>query len=79
MAMHEGASYDDLVDIFECFENVLGRLRIYSMIPPTTVMSEIVIRIMLKVLSVLALATKQIDQGRFSMYVPAYNHLWLTL
>lgn len=79
MAMHERESYDALVDIFECIENVLGRLRIYTMIPPTTVMTEIVIKIMLKLLSVLALATKQINQGGFSMYATAYNHSCLTL
>jgi hypothetical protein len=37
-----------------------------------------VIRIMAELLSVLALATKQINQGRFSMSTIAYNHTWLT-
>jgi hypothetical protein len=30
-------------------------------------------------ITVLALATRQIKQGQFSMYIPAYNHSWLTL
>jgi hypothetical protein len=73
-----GASYDALVDIFECIENILRRLRIYAEIPPTPAMTEVVIKIMVELLSVLALATKQINQGRFSMPFLAFNPSWLT-
>ena len=65
------ASYDALVDIFECIENFLRRLRIYTEIPPSPAMTELVIKIMVELLSVLALATKQINRGRFSMPVLA--------
>ena len=71
-------SYDALVDIFECIENFLRRLRIYTEIPPTPAMTETVVKIIVELLSVLALATKQINRGRFSMSVLAYNHSWLT-
>jgi hypothetical protein len=73
-------SYDALVDIFECIENFLRRLRIYTEIEirPTPATTETVIKIMVELLSVLALATKQINQGRFSMPVLTYNHSWLT-
>ena len=71
------ASYDALVDIFECIENFLRRLGIYTDIPLPPAMTEMVIKIMVELLSVLALATKQINQGRFSMSVLAYNHSWL--
>ena len=37
-------------------------------IPPTTMMTDIIIRIMVEVLSVLALATKQVKQGRLSTF-----------
>ena len=77
--MREGASYDALVDIFECIENVLRRLKIFFEVSSVLMMDETVIKIMLKLLSVLALATKQINKGRFSMYIPAYNYSWLTL
>jgi hypothetical protein len=76
-AKHVRASYDALVDIFECIENFLRRLKIYSEIPPTPSMTEMVIKIMVELLSVLALATKQINQGRFSMSVLDYSHPWL--
>ena len=42
-------------------------------IPPTTTMSDIIVKIMVEVLSVLALATKQIKQGRFSKYAITYT------
>jgi hypothetical protein len=73
-----GADYDALVDIFECTGSFVRRLGIYTKIPPTTAMTEMVVKITVELLSVLALATKQINQGRFSMSVLAYNHSWLT-
>ena len=60
------ASYDALVDIFECIENFLRRLMIYTEIEPTPALTAVVVNIMVELLSVLALATAQIRQGRFS-------------
>jgi len=59
-------SYDALVDIFECIENFLSRLRIYTEIQPTPALTETVVKILVELLGVLALATKQINQGRLS-------------
>lgn len=59
-------SYDNLVDIFECIGNFLSRLKIYTEIQPTLAITEITIKIMVELLGVLALATKQINQGRLS-------------
>jgi len=59
-------SYNTLVDVFECIENFLGRLKIYNEIEPTSAMTEMIIKITVELLSVLALATKQINQGRLS-------------
>jgi hypothetical protein len=42
------------------------------MIPPTPTMTEIVVKIMVELLSVLALASKQIKEGRFSRCKVAY-------
>ena len=60
------SSYDALVDLFECLGNFLKRLRIYTDVPLTPGMMDIVANIMVELLSVFALATKQIKQGRFS-------------
>jgi len=59
-------SYDALVDIFECIENFARRLKIYTEIRPTAEMTEMIVKIMVELLVVLALATKQINQGRLS-------------
>jgi hypothetical protein len=62
------SSYDALVDLFECVGGFLKRLRIYTDFPLTPLMLEISVKIMVELLSVLALATKQIKQGRFSKW-----------
>ena len=62
------SSYDALVDLFDCVGNFLKRLRIYTnQLTPS--MMEISVKIMVELLSVLALATKQIKLGRFSKWV----------
>jgi len=59
-------SYDALLDLFESIENFLSRLDIYTKIPLTTAMKDVIVKILAEVLSTLALATKQVKQGRFS-------------
>ena len=65
-SMGISASYDALIDLFECVGSFLNRLRIYTEIPFSPLISGIIIKIMAEVLSVLSLATKQIKQGRLS-------------
>jgi hypothetical protein len=60
------ADLDDLVDLLESIEHFLKRLDIYTKVPPTPAMTEIVVKIIAELLSTLALATKQIRQGRSS-------------
>ena len=60
------ASYDALVDLFESIERFLCRLDIYTKVPLTEAMTHIIKKIMIEVLSTLALATKQVKQGRLS-------------
>ena len=62
------SSYDALLDLFDCLGSFLKRLEIYTTIPPTPIMTDIIVKIMVELLSVLALATKQIKQGRFSKF-----------
>ena len=57
-------SYDALVDLFESIESFLARLDIYTKVPLTAAMTDIVIKIMVETLNTLALATKQVKQGR---------------
>jgi hypothetical protein len=60
------SSYDALLELFECLGNFLKRLEIYTTIPPTPILTEVIVKIMVELLSVLALASKQIKEGRFS-------------
>jgi hypothetical protein len=70
------ASYDALVELFECLENFLTRLHIYTeMIPLPLVMADVLVKIIVEVLGVLSLATKQIKQGRFGKQFVAYKNL----
>ena len=66
-AMGTSTSYDVLLDFFECVSNLLNRLHIYTeIIPLSPMMSGIVVKIMAEIIAMLALATKQIKQGRLS-------------
>jgi hypothetical protein len=60
------SSYDALLELFGCLGSFLKRLEIYMTIPPTMMMTDIVVKIMVQVLSVLALATKLIKDSRLS-------------
>ena len=65
------ASEDALTDLLESIEHFLKRLDIYTKIASTAAMDEIIIKIMVEVLSTLALATKELKQGRSSEFVLA--------
>ena len=60
------ASQDNLVDVFERIETFFRRLVVYIDVPPTTEMMDIITQIMVEVLSILGIATKEIRQSRIS-------------
>ena len=71
-------SYDALVDLLESIEHFLSRLDIYTQIPPSPAMDEMVVKIMVELISTLAVATKELKQGRTSQSIlsgvfPAIN------
>jgi len=59
-------SQETLIDIFGHIENFFRRLEVYTEVPPTPDMMDIMIKIMVEVLSILGIATKEIKQGRTS-------------
>ena len=67
------ASYESLLDLLESIEHFLSRLRIYTQLPPTPAMDEILVKIMMELLSTLAQATKELKQGRSSGSPLAYE------
>ena len=62
-------SYDALVDLLEFIEHFMNRLDIYTRVPSTGAMTEIIVKIMVELISTLALVTKQIKQRRPSAYI----------
>ena len=63
------ASQDTLIDVFEQIEMFFRRLEIYTEVPLTTEMMDIIIQIMVEVLSILGIATKETKEGRMSKYL----------
>ena len=59
-------SYDALVDLFKSFESFLRRLDIYTKIPSSPEMTEIIVKILIELLSTISLAIQQVKQGRLS-------------
>jgi hypothetical protein len=64
------ASQDVLLDLFERIENFFRRLEAYIGLPLTDGMTDIIVKVMVEVLLVLALATKEVKQGRISEFIP---------
>ncbi len=70
------ASQDNLIDILERMENFFQRLDIYTRVSPPREMIDMIVKIMVEVLSILGIATKEMKQGRISMSF-LYNRLLL--
>ena len=60
------ASHDALVDLFERIQFFLKRLGVHTQISPTKDMVEILVKIVVEVLSILSIATKEMQQSRAS-------------
>jgi hypothetical protein len=64
------------MNIFDSIESFVARIRIYSEIPPTPAVAAIIINMTVEILSVLSLATKQVNWGLFSKSVlPTIVHI----
>ena len=60
------SSQDVLIDIFVRIEYFFNRLESYTELPPTVAMTDLILKIIIEVLSILAIATEEIDLGRSS-------------
>ncbi|KAF8273329.1 hypothetical protein EI94DRAFT_1716445 [Lactarius quietus] len=63
------AAQEALIDIFERIENFFKRLENYTSVRPSAGMTDIIVKIMVEVLNVFAIATKEIRQGRTKKYL----------
>ncbi|KAN0105744.1 hypothetical protein V8E52_010703 [Russula decolorans] len=61
--------YSALADFLESIGHFLNRLEIYSEIPPTEAMNEMIVKILVELLSTLALTTKETKQGKLKKLV----------
>ena len=69
---------DALVDLLESIEHFLNRLDVYTQIPPTPTIDEMVDKILVELISTLALVTKRLKQRRSSESVLAHVRLCST-
>ena len=75
------ASHGTIIDVFERMECFFLRLETYIEVQPTTEMRDIIIKIMVEVLSILAIVTKEVNRYRMSgffqynwSYCPQLNY-----
>ena len=61
--------HNALVELFESIEQFVNPLDIYTRIPLTLTMVELVAKIFLEFLSILAMATKEVKQRRSCEFV----------
>jgi hypothetical protein len=66
-------SQDTLADVFNRVENFIRRLETYTDVPLTAAMTDIIVKIMVEVLSILAIVTKEIEQGKASGFFLWYR------
>jgi hypothetical protein len=63
------ASQDMLVDLFERIESVFQRIESYTELKPSEAMTDMMVKIIVEVLSVLAIVTVEIKQRRRSQFI----------
>jgi hypothetical protein len=68
-----------LIDIFVRIECFFKRLESYTEVQPSAAMTDVIVKILIEVLSILAIATKEIKQGRSSESNSSINCSLLTL
>ena len=73
------SSCDSLIDLLESIEHFLTRLNIYTRISPTPAMDEIVLKILVELISTLALVTEELKHRRSSKSVLANILLLLSI
>ena len=66
VAKDASASRNQLIEIFNRVERFFRRLEVYTSIMRTMTLTNAIVDIMVEVLTILALATKEMKRGRFS-------------
>ncbi|KAH9986506.1 hypothetical protein BJV77DRAFT_1070932 [Russula vinacea] len=58
-----------LIDLFERIENIFRRLETYIEVPPTPGMTDAIVTVMVEVLRILGIATKEVEQNRAKKFM----------
>ena len=66
MAKSDAVNYDALVDLFTYIEIVLKRLKIYPEVTIIPGVTQILVRIIIELVSICAMATKEAKEGLLS-------------
>ena len=64
--------------MLESIGQFLNRLEIYTEVPPTEAMNVMIVKILVELLSALALTTKEIQQGKLSESIVGEGIYYLT-
>ncbi|KAI0266185.1 hypothetical protein BC834DRAFT_145600 [Gloeopeniophorella convolvens] len=62
-------NYDSLVELFDTMSRFLERVKVYTLMEQTPPVTEIIVEMMIGLLDILGLATKEIKQGRLRAFV----------
>ncbi|KAF8267765.1 hypothetical protein EI94DRAFT_1271583 [Lactarius quietus] len=62
------ASHDALVELFDPIKDFFERLGVYTQIPLTAEMAEVFVKIVAEILSILSIATKEVERKRAKIY-----------
>jgi hypothetical protein len=62
-----------LIDIFVRIEGFFKRLESYTEVQPTVAMTDVIVKIIIEVLSILAIATKEVKGGRSSESIDVHK------
>jgi hypothetical protein len=65
-AKDASTSQEKIIDIFNRIEHFFRRLEIYVALTPTAAMTDMIIEIMVEVLTILGIATKEVKRGPLS-------------
>ena len=60
------ASHDALVELLEPMKDFFERLGVYTQIPLTAEMAEVLVKIVAEIFSILSVATKEVNRKRAS-------------
>ena len=73
------ANQDMLVDLFERIESFFKRLEFHIELKPSEAMTDMMVKIMVEVLSVLAIVTVEVKQRRRSQFITSdfWVNFWI--